>query len=158
VAVAPGVGVDVDLVAVLSKAVDEGDDAGGAGEDGAPLLEGQVGGDDRGSMFVAAADDVEEDVGRAAVAGQVAEFVKDQERRPGVPLEPALEGGKRLLLEEIGEGGGQRGEANGLAGGSWSSSSAILAFALTDPSVRLSRTRLFPRVTEVMRREPAEGR
>src|SRR5882724_2747923 len=29
-------------------------------------------------------------------------------------------------------------------------------FALTDPSVRLSRTRLFPKVTRVMQREPRE--
>ena len=33
VAVAPGVGVDIDLVAVLGEAIDEGDDAGGARED-----------------------------------------------------------------------------------------------------------------------------
>src|SRR6266498_5431912 len=67
-------------------------------------------------MFVATADHVEEDVGGAAIAGQVAELVEDQERWSGVPLEPALEGGKRFLLEEIGERGGQRGEADGLAG------------------------------------------
>ncbi|SRR6266545_6805567 len=52
---------------------------------------------------------------RAAVAWQVAELVEDQERRAGVPLEPAPEGGKRFLLEEIGERGGQRGEADRLA-------------------------------------------
>jgi len=40
--VAPGVGVDVDAVAVLGEAVDEGADAGGARKDGAPLLEGEV--------------------------------------------------------------------------------------------------------------------
>jgi hypothetical protein len=45
VLVAPGFGVDVDLVAVLGEAVDESADAGGAGEDGAPLLEGEVGGE-----------------------------------------------------------------------------------------------------------------
>jgi hypothetical protein len=38
------------------------------------------------------------------------------ERRPGVSLESALEGGERLLLEEIRERGGQGGEADGLAG------------------------------------------
>lgn len=58
VAVAPGVGVDVDLVvAVLGEAV-----------------------------LVAAADDVEEDVGGTAVAGKVAEFVEDQERGPGIAV------------------------------------------------------------------------
>jgi hypothetical protein len=75
---APGVGVDVDLVAVLGEAVDESDDAGGAGEDGAPLFEGKVGRDDRRAVLVAAADDFEEDVGGAAVAREVAELVEDQ--------------------------------------------------------------------------------
>jgi hypothetical protein len=51
VAFSPGVGVDGEAVAVLVEAVDEGDDAGGAGEDGAPLLVGEVGGDDRGALL-----------------------------------------------------------------------------------------------------------
>jgi hypothetical protein len=76
-AIAPGVRIDVDLVAVLGEAVDEGDDAGGAWEDSAPLLKGQVGGDDGRAVLVAAADDVEEDVGGAAVAGQIAQLVED---------------------------------------------------------------------------------
>jgi hypothetical protein len=65
VGLAPRVGVDGETMAVLVEAVDEGDDAGGAGEDGAPLLEGEVGGDDRGALLVAAADDV---VGRHRVS------------------------------------------------------------------------------------------
>ncbi len=56
-------------VAVLSKAVDEGDDAGGAGECRAPLLEGEVGGDYRRTLLVASTDDVVEDVGGARIAG-----------------------------------------------------------------------------------------
>jgi hypothetical protein len=71
VGVAPGVGFDVDLVAVLSKSVDEGDDASGAGEGVAPLLEGEIGRDDRRALLVATADDVVEDVSRSGIAGQI---------------------------------------------------------------------------------------
>ena len=45
--IAPGVGVDIDAMTVLGEAIDEGDDAGGAWEDGSPLFESQVGGDHR---------------------------------------------------------------------------------------------------------------
>src|ERR1700694_1442349 len=61
--VAPGVGVDVDDMAVLGEAVDEGCDAGSTGEDGAPLLVGEVGADDGGALLVAATDEVVEQVG-----------------------------------------------------------------------------------------------
>jgi hypothetical protein len=54
----PGVGVDVDGVAVLCEAVDEGHDTRGAGEDSAPLLEGQICGDDSRALLVTPADDV----------------------------------------------------------------------------------------------------
>ena len=74
--VAPGVSEDLDAVAALSEAVNEGDDAGSAGEDGAPLLESQVGSDDRRGAFVTAADEVIEDLGSTAITGQVAELVE----------------------------------------------------------------------------------
>ena len=72
-------------MAVLHETVDHGDDAGGAGEDGPPLLEGQVGGDDGGPLLVAAADDVVEQVRRAGVAGEVADLVKDEQVHLCVP-------------------------------------------------------------------------
>ena len=78
---APGIGVDVDDLAMLGKAVDESDDASGARKDGAPLLVRQVGGDDGGFGFVPATDDVVQEVGRSAVAGQVSEFVDYQDVR-----------------------------------------------------------------------------
>ena len=58
---------------VLDEAVDEGDDAGGAWEDGVPLLEYEVGGDDGSALLVAATDDVVEQVGGARVAGQISQ-------------------------------------------------------------------------------------
>ena len=71
----PRVGVDVEDVAGLGEAVNEGGDAGGAGEDRAPLLEPEVGGDDGGALLMAATDDVEQ-VAAAGIGGQVAQFIK----------------------------------------------------------------------------------
>lgn len=88
--VAPGVAEDLDAVAVLGEAVDERHHAGGAGEDGAPLLEGEVGGDDRRGALVTAADEVIEDLGGAAAAGQIAELVEEQKVRRGAAAEAAL--------------------------------------------------------------------
>jgi len=56
VLVAPRLADDLDTVAVLSEAVDERDHACGAGERGAPLLEREIGGDDRRALFVSPAD------------------------------------------------------------------------------------------------------
>jgi len=51
-------GVDQGDVGVVSESVDEGDDAGGVGEDEVPVLEGEIGRDDEGaSPFVAGVDD-----------------------------------------------------------------------------------------------------
>ena len=55
----------------MAQAVDEGDDAGGAGEDAAPVGEGAIGGDDRRDLLIATIDDLEEQVGRAVVVGEV---------------------------------------------------------------------------------------
>lgn len=67
---------DLDAVTVLSEAVDESDDAGCAGEGVAPLLEGEIGRDDRRALLVPTTDDVVENVGGAGVARQVAELVE----------------------------------------------------------------------------------
>ena len=56
--IAPGLAEDLDAIAVLSEALDEGDDTGRARKRGAPLLECQVRRDDRRALLVAAADDV----------------------------------------------------------------------------------------------------
>lgn len=71
-----GLGVDVEDVAVLGEAVDERAEAGGVVEDGPPLLVSEVGRDHDGALLVSAADDVEEEVGRSGVAGDVSELVQ----------------------------------------------------------------------------------
>jgi hypothetical protein len=53
--VAPGLAEDLDAMAV-GEAIDECDATGGAGEHGAPLLERQVGRDDRRALLVSTAD------------------------------------------------------------------------------------------------------
>ena len=63
---------------VVGESVDEGDGARGIGEDGVPVLEGQVGGDEQGAVLVAAADELEEEVGGASVVGEVSELVADE--------------------------------------------------------------------------------
>lgn len=114
--VSPGLADDFDAVAVLREAVDECDDAGSAGERVAPLLEGEVGGDDRRALLVASADDAVEDVRGAGIAGQVAELVKDKQIGARVAAETTLEGGQRFLAEKIGERRGEGREPDGEAG------------------------------------------
>ena len=60
---------------VVGQAVDEGDGARGVGEDGVPVLERQIGGDEQGPVLVAAADELEEEVGGPCVVGEVSQFV-----------------------------------------------------------------------------------
>jgi hypothetical protein len=65
-ALSPGVAVDIEDVAMLCEAVDQGYDASGSGEDGAPFLEGEIGGDDRAGAFVPSTDDAVEEIARNA--------------------------------------------------------------------------------------------
>jgi hypothetical protein len=105
---APGIGVDVKRVAVLRKTVDHGADAGGFAKDAGPLLVRKVGGDDDGSFFVPATDDVKQHVGGSAVARDVSKLIKDQQVRVDVPLQSALCRRNRLLSNEIDESSGDR--------------------------------------------------
>jgi hypothetical protein len=55
---APGISVDIEDMAVLDEAIDQGGDASGAWKCRAPLLERQIGSDGNGARFVSAADDI----------------------------------------------------------------------------------------------------
>ena len=82
---------------MVEKAVkDGGGDGGVAVEDGGPLFEGFIGGEDDGTAFVAGADDLEEEVGSALVDGQVANFVQDEKSGSGVFAEFGFEGSAKL--------------------------------------------------------------
>ena len=94
---------------VVGQAVDEGDGAGGVGEDGVPVFEGQVGGDEQGAVLVTAADELEEEVGGPCVIGEISHLVAHQERGPGVVPEASFERtGSFLTVEIEQEVGGSR--------------------------------------------------
>ena len=101
---------------MLGEAIDESDEAGGAGEYAPPFLEGQVGRDDGGGSFMAPADDLEEEVDGALVYGHISKFVAYEKIDIGIALHASLDGGQRLLFQEIGERRNDRGKADGHAG------------------------------------------
>jgi len=104
-------------------------DGGVVVKDARPVFVRLIGGDDGGTLFVTAADDLEEEVSAGLVDRQIAQFVEDQQRGREELLEftfkPALglggaqgvdgldRGGKehRVTLEtgRMAQGGGQMG-------------------------------------------------
>ena len=85
---------------VMGEAVDEPDGAGRVGEDGVPVAEGDVRGEDDRLLLVAARDDLEEQVRGVGIVGQVADLIDAQELRPGVVTETLVEGAGGLLAIE----------------------------------------------------------
>lgn len=112
VLVAPlGLAGDADEDASVDESVGDGACGGGVVEELAPVLEGEVGGDDGRRSLVAPIDDLVEQVCAARVEGEVAELVDQQQVwcRPGVepPVEgvAALAGDTRsVLAPEVDEG------------------------------------------------------
>src|SRR3954453_4788350 len=88
-----GFAFDGDDLGVVDEPVDQRDDAGGIGENLAPLGKGAVGGDHRASGLVAAGDQFEHQVGMAVGVGEVADFIDHQQLRPGIVAEAASQGG-----------------------------------------------------------------
>jgi hypothetical protein len=82
---------DGDHVGVVDDAIDERGGAGSVGEDAGPVSEGEIGGEHGAFLLVAAADDLEEQVGVSVVEGEEADFVEDKQANFGVVLQPALE-------------------------------------------------------------------
>src|SRR5580693_3596753 len=145
VLVAPGIGVDVDDVAVLGESVDEGAEAGGVSEDGAPLLVREVGGDHDRPRLVPLAHDAEEEVGGARVAGDVSQLVQDQEIGLGVAAEASFDRGDRLVAEEVGERARERGEADGVSLGEGGEAEVFGERALADAGLAAEEDVLSPR-------------
>ena len=82
----------MDNLAAVDQAVDKGDDARGVRENIGPLGEGLVGGEHDGlERLVAPGDDLEEQIGVAAVVGQVADLVDAQKLRVSVVAQPAMQ-------------------------------------------------------------------
>lgn len=101
---------------MVNDAIDEGGGRAGGGEDGAPVAEGQVAGDDRTASLVAAADDLVEQVGVVGVVADVAELVEQQEAQVGSVAEASLELARLLGGVEIEQEVGGGDHADGVAG------------------------------------------
>jgi hypothetical protein len=106
---------------VVEKSVEDGGGDGGvAVEDGGPLLEGFVGGQHDGAVFVAGADDLEEQIRAVLVDGQLADFVEDKHGRAGVSAQLGFEGAFELggaeRVDDV-DGGGEEDVDALLAGG-----------------------------------------
>src|SRR5439155_9727661 len=101
---------------MVEHAIEDGGGDDAVAEDIAPAAEGLVAGQDERPLLVAAADQLEEQVGAALVDRQVADLVDDQEPRHGVELELLLE---PALGERLGQGAdhaGGGGEQDAIAG------------------------------------------
>jgi hypothetical protein len=92
---------------VVDEAVDGGDGHGLVLEEGLPLAEGLVAGDDEGSAFVGLGDEFEEDVGLVLVLAGIADVVEDEDI-VAVELgenvgELEVAAGGLEMLEEVGD-------------------------------------------------------
>lgn len=76
---APGFALEGDDLGVMHQAVDERDHAGGIGEHLGPLGEGLVGGDEGALFFMAAADELEQQIGVTIRVGEVADLVDNKQ-------------------------------------------------------------------------------
>jgi hypothetical protein len=92
---------DRDDLRVVHETIDEGGGGGRVGEHGRPVGEGQVGRDREALLLVPAADDLEEQVGRPGVVGEIAHLVDDQEGRLAIVLETAGQAACRVLRAEV---------------------------------------------------------
>src|SRR2546422_7680407 len=107
--------LDGEDLGVMDDAIDERGGRGGVGEDRRPLAERQVGGEHEALAFVAAADDLKEEVGGPRVVGQVADLVDDEEGALAVVVQPAGQAARRLLTAEVEEELGSGGEEHVVA-------------------------------------------
>lgn len=90
-------------MAVVKQPVHGGGGQEGIAEEGVPLGDVAVGGNDGGGLFVALADDVGQVHGLVVGERTEAEIVNDEETRAGETAEPAI-------VCSVGTGGAKRGE------------------------------------------------
>lgn len=102
---AVGLALDGDDFGLVQEAIDEGDDAGGVGEDLVPLGEGAVGGDDGAPELVAAVGEFEQQIGVAVGVGEVAELVDAEQVEGGEVAQTARQGGGGVGGGEFAEQG-----------------------------------------------------
>jgi len=66
---------------VVRQSIDQGGDTSRVREDRPPLLEREVRRDEERAPLVAAADDLEEEIGRPVVVGQIPKFIAARDKR-----------------------------------------------------------------------------
>ena len=74
-----GMPLDLDHDGMVQQAVQQGGGHDDVTEDGAPVLEAAIRGEDGGALLVAGIDQLEEQVGAAGLDRQVADFIDDQQ-------------------------------------------------------------------------------
>jgi hypothetical protein len=99
----------------VDEAVGDGGGSGAVVEQVAPVLEGQVGGDDGGGALVALVEDLVEQVGAAGVEAQVAELVDEEKVGSRPSGEAAVEGVAGLAGDEVVDEIGGEYEADAVA-------------------------------------------
>jgi hypothetical protein len=85
------VALDIDRGRMMQDPVQDGRRDHRITEDLVPLREAAVGGQDQGAFFVAAGDELEEQMSAVPVDGDVADLVDDQEFGLAVELQPLLD-------------------------------------------------------------------
>src|SRR5207249_8166870 len=93
---------DVDGDRVMQDSIEDGGSDDAVAKDLAPAAEALVARKDHRAPLVAAADELEEQVGAGAIDRQVADLVHDQQPRHGVDLEALIE---PVLADGPGQGG-----------------------------------------------------
>jgi hypothetical protein len=104
---------------VVDEAVDHGRGDHVVAEDLTPAAERLVGGDDQQRAFVAGRDELEEQVRRLRLEGDVADLVDDQQWVAAQPGQLGLEAASGVGVGEAGDspgGGGEQHPVAGLAG------------------------------------------
>jgi hypothetical protein len=86
---------------MMGEAINERHSTGRVGKDRIPLLERQIRRHDQGSVFVAAADHLKEEVRGVRIVAEVPNLVDDEQRGFGVAAEAPLERAGGLLPIEI---------------------------------------------------------
>lgn len=167
---APALVAGLDDVAVMGEPIEERCGHLGVAEDGRPLAEGEVRGDDDGALLVEPADQVEEQLAAGLCEGQIAEFVEDDEVHAGeIVGHAALAAGAGFGLELVDEiddveeaaasagadaGPGDRDGEMGLAG---PGAAARLLRPVGRPGLSLSPALDPPRVPQPQGRRRAPG-
>ena len=111
-----GVAFDLDHDGMVQQAVQQRGGHDDVTEDGAPVPEAAIRGEDGGALLVAGIDQLEEQVGAAGLDRQVADFIDDEQGDPVDIAQARLEGTGAFGLGERGNEFGQGREIDALMG------------------------------------------